>query len=474
MVFSSVTFLYYFLPAFLLCYFLARGTRTRNFVLLVFSLVFYAWGGLANVAVLAVSIVANYLLALMIDARSERWRLKALGLAVAVNLAGLIVFKYAGFLAQNLNLLLAPAGIALPVVHLELPLGISFFTFHAISYLVDVYRRRVSANARFEEIAVYITMFPQLVAGPIVRYSTINRRIAARRTTLGRVSAGLRIFVIGLSWKVLIADEVAPVVAAVFDSQAGAAPNLFEAWIGLLAYALQIYFDFGGYSNMAIGLALAMGLKFPRNFNLPYGSRSITDFWRRWHMSLSSWFRDYLYIPLGGNRRGHLRTAVNLWTVFLLCGLWHGASWNFVIWGIHHGTFLVLERTRFGAVLARAPRVVSHAYVLLVMLTGWVWFRADDLPRAGGMFAGLVGLNGVGAISAGIVTTLQLSTIVVMILGWPLAMFGWPRPGGRRLPERTRLALYGAADTAMMAVLFLLCVISVGAAAYSPFLYFRF
>lgn len=472
MVFSSVTFLYYFLPAFLLSYFaVGGGTRAKNIVLLVFSLVFYAWGGLFNVALLAVSILGNYFLALMVDARSDRWRLRALGLAVAFNLLGLIVFKYAGFLAENFNLLLGPVGVHLPVVHLELPLGISFFTFHAISYLVDVYRRRVKANGRLEEIAVYITMFPQLVAGPIVRYSTIANRIRKRRTTLGRVSAGLRIFVIGLSWKVLIADEVAPIVSIVFDKTAH--PSLYEAWLGILAYALQIYFDFGGYSNMAIGLAVAMGLKFPRNFNLPYGARSITDFWRRWHMSLSSWFRDYVYIPLGGNRRGHLRTAINLWTVFLLCGLWHGASWTFVIWGAHHGSFLVLERTRFGAALSRAPRVVSHAYVLLVVLSAWVWFRAEDLSRAGALFSGLVGLNGVGGASAALASALEPMTIAVMILGWPLAMFGIPRPG-QGLPERLRRPLYGIADTAVMAVLFALSVISVGAAAYSPFLYFRF
>ncbi|MFG1243815.1 MBOAT family O-acyltransferase [Xanthobacter versatilis] len=472
MVFSSVTFLFYFLPAFLLCYFATPGVRAKNLVLLAFSLVFYAWGGLANVAVLAVSIVGNYLFALFIDKRSERWRLRTLGLAVAANLCGLIAFKYAGFLAQNFNVLLEPLGVALPVVHPALPLGISFFTFHAISYLVDVYRRKAAANGRFEEIAVYITMFPQLVAGPIVRYSTIERRIHTRRTTLGRVSAGLRIFIIGLSWKVLIADEVAPVVAAVFDNTPH--PNLGEAWLGLTAYALQIYFDFGGYSNMAIGLAVAMGLKFPRNFNLPYGARSISDFWRRWHMSLSNWFRDYVYIPLGGNRAGHVHTAVNLWTVFLLCGLWHGASWTFVIWGIHHGTFLVLERTRFGAALKRAPRVVSHAYVLLVVLSGWVWFRTDTLPAAMELFEGLVGLNGVGPLAAQLQVTLKPVTMAIMVLAWPLAMFGLPRPGARALSPRVRLALFGTVDTVVVWALFALCVLSVGAATYSPFLYFRF
>ncbi|MFG1418521.1 MBOAT family protein [Xanthobacter sp. V0B-10] len=474
MVFSSVTFLYYFLPAFLACYFLAPGIRIKNTVLLAFSIVFYAWGGLANVVVLASSIVANYFLALLIDARSERYRLKTLGLAVAVNLAGLIAFKYAGFLATNLNILISPLGLALPVVHPELPLGISFFTFHAISYLVDVYRRKVRANGRFEEIAVYITMFPQLVAGPIVRYSTIAHRIRERRTTLGRVSAGLRIFVIGLSWKVLIADEVAPVVSVVFDKTA--VPNLWEAWIGVNAYAIQLYFDFGGYSNMAIGLAIAMGLRFPRNFNLPYRSRSIGEFWRRWHMSLSSWFRDYVYIPLGGSRKGPWRSIGNLWAVFFLCGLWHGASWNYLVWGLYQGLFLMLERTRLGTWLERSPPVVGFLYTQAVLFSSWVWFRASSLEQSKTLFGSLIGLNGTGEVSAALLAELQWMTIAVSILAWPLAIFGLPKPGAgmMRLPERLRSAFYALGDSTVMLVLFILCALSVGAAAYSPFLYFQF
>lgn len=471
MVFSSVTFLYYFLPIFLVAYFATPGTRARNLVLLFFSLVFYAWGGLWNLALLCVSMVGNYALALLIGARPPGRRLGALWLAIALNLAGLIFFKYAGFLAENLNLLL-PDGLDIPVVHPEWPLGISFFTFHAISYLIDVYRGRAKANGRLEEIAVYITMFPQLVAGPIVRYSTIANRIRDRRTTRGRISAGLRIFIIGLSWKVLIADEVAPVATMVFDQVD--VPNFATAWLGLSAYALQIYFDFGGYSNMAIGLALAMGLKFPRNFNLPYGALSVADFWRRWHMSLSSWFRDYVYIPLGGNRNGHLHTAINLWTVFLLCGLWHGAAWTFLIWGAHHGLFLVLERTRFGRALAASPRIVRHAYVFAVFLSGWVWFRALTLDDAITMFQGLAGLNGFGPVDASLMTALQPVTLVILVLGWPLAVWGLPNLKGGRMAPALRRALYGVVDSLVILLLFLLCMMTVGAANYSPFLYFRF
>ncbi len=251
-------------------------------------------------------------------------------------------------------------------------------------------------------------------------------------------------------------------------------PTLYEAWIGITAYMLQIYFDFAGYSNMAIGLAIAMGLKFPRNFNLPYGALSITDHWRRWHISLSTWFRDYLYIPIGGSRCGPLRNLANLWAVFFLCGLWHGASWNFIAWGVHHGTFLVLERLGLGALLDRSPRVLRHAYMLLVVLTSFVWFRTSSIDGSLTYFGSLLGLHGAGALPSALMAELHPMTIAVFVLGWPLAMFGLPRPMGKGLPEKLRLALFGTGDTLVTALLFLLCVMSVGAAAYSPFLYFRF
>ncbi|MCX5497175.1 MBOAT family protein [Kaistia dalseonensis] len=472
MAFSSVTFLFYFLPLFLIIYFITPGIRAKNTVLLIFSLVFYGWGGLSNLIVLGCSILGNFLLALWIDRREPHAKFISLIVAVSANLAGLIVFKYIGFFAQNLNVVLAPLNLAVPVPHLELPLGISFFTFHAISYLVDIYRGKARANPRLEEIAVYLTMFPQLVAGPIVRYSTINSRLRERRTTLGRVSAGLRIFIIGLSWKVLIADAVAPLAEQVFDKISS--PNLAEAWIGVLSYTLQIYFDFGGYTNMAIGLALAMGLNFPRNFRLPYSARSVGDFWRRWHMSLSSWFRDYLYIPLGGNRRGHLHTALNLWTVFLLCGLWHGASWNFVIWGIHHGTFLVLERTRFGKWLAALPRPLPNLYTLAVVITGWVWFRADSLEGAEQMFRGMIGLNGGLELGTATIAALQPATILVFIIAWPLAIWGIPSIGKGWLSVTTRRRIYAPLDALGALFFFILSIVTVAASAYSPFLYFRF
>ena len=466
MVFSSITFLFYFLPAFFLIYFLA-GQNLRNFVLLFFSLVFYAWGETEFVFVLLLSILMNYGFALLIGTRNGWARSLSLGAGVAANLIVLGVFKYADFFAENANALL---GLALDVPHIKLPLGISFFTFHSLSYLIDVARRRVKPNPRLEQVAVYITMFPQLVAGPIVRYSTVSKQIARRRTTLGRISAGLRIFVIGLAWKVLIADQVAPIAATVFDTLK--TPALLEAWLGLVAYATQIYFDFGGYSNMAIGLGIALGFRFPRNFRLPYTSRSITEFWRRWHISLSTWFRDYLYIPLGGSRVSPLRTYLNLWTVFLICGLWHGASWTFVIWGIHHGCLLAIERAGLSRVLARAWPVAAHAYAILAILAGWVWFRAESLPRAQEMFAALLGANGVGPLSMQLHLVLIPASVGALVIGGLSSLGLWPRRSwlGNVVAPPIGISL----DNVAVGTVLILCLLSVGAGSYSPFLYFRF
>ena len=328
MVFSSPTFLFYFLPLFTVAYFASRSLALKNSVLMASSVFFYAWGEPIAILLLLASIGFNYGAAILIDARAGRARRVGLAVAVAANLVMLGFFKYAGFALSSLAPAFAYFGITLPVLHIALPLGISFFTFHCLSYVIDVYRGRFPANRRLTEVALYIALFPQLVAGPIVRYKTVARQLRARRHSLLRSAAGLRIFVIGLAQKVLIADQVARIADTVFDRLIH--PSLAEAWTGLLAYTIQIYFDFAGYSSMAIGLGLMLGFTLPRNFRLPYASLSITEFWRRWHMSLSAWLRDYLYIPLGGSRNGALKTYRNLVTVFLVCGLWHGANWTFV------------------------------------------------------------------------------------------------------------------------------------------------
>ena len=471
MLFPSITFLFYFLPLFFLIYCAAPGITAKNIVLLLASLLFYAWGEPRFVLLLAGQIVMNYGAALAIGATQGRSRKVATALGIAANLALLGLFKYADFAVGTINALVGADAFALP--GLALPLGISFFTFHAISYLVDVHRGGVAPNRSLLAVAVYIAMFPQLIAGPIIRYHTIARRLSGRRMSLGRISAGMRIFVIGLAQKVLIADEVARIAETVFDKLG--APSLAEAWLGLLAYTIQIYFDFAGYSNMAIGLGIALGFSFPRNFRLPYTARSVTEFWRRWHISLSQWLRDYLYVPLGGNRGPAFETYRNLCLVFLACGLWHGANWTFVIWGAHHGAFLIVERAGLGRILAGSPVLLARLYALAAVMSGWVWFRARDLDHALAFFASLAGFHGVSTVSIATHLVLHPATVAAMLLGAVLATVEidiW-RATWRAL-GRVALPVYALGDTAAIALFLALSILSVAAGSYSPFLYFRF
>lgn len=456
MLFASPTFLFVFLPLCLAVYFAGPSVKAKNAILLAASLVFYGWGEPVYILLMAGMTLANYAAALAIDARDGVARKRALALAVALNLGVLAVFKYAGFIALTLGL---------PVPTIPLPLGISFFTFHGLSYLIDTYRRRFPANRDLTQVALYIALFPQLIAGPIVRYKTIAKRLASRRHSLGRASAGMRIFIIGLAQKLLVADPIAPLADAVFDH--AKAPGLIEAWLGAGAYALQIYFDFAGYSTMAIGLGVIFGFTLPRNFRTPYASASITEFWRRWHISLSTWFRDYLYIPLGGNRGPAWKTWRNLIVVFLLCGLWHGAAWTFVLWGAWHGVFLVLERAGLGRMLPRAPRPVGWAYALAAVTLGWVLFRASDMSRVLDLWAGMAGLRGLGGLQAATHAALQPLHLWLLPLAGVLAVFGLPR-------VLRRLRGLAWADTAAIVLLLALCLLKVAWGAYSPFLYFRF
>ena len=467
MVFSSITFLFYFLPIFLAAYFLTPTIQGKNIVTLLFSLIFYAWGEPRFVVILLISIAFNFCAALVVDGLEGTPRRLALAVAVAGNLLVLGIFKYANFITANLSPLLTPLGAPSIQTNIALPLGISFFTFHCLSYIIDVYRRRFHANRNPIDIALYISLFPQLVAGPIVRYKTVARQLDARRFTLGRASVGARIFIVGLAQKVLVADVVAPLVQIAFDQVHER--SLIEAWIGLIAYTVQIYFDFAGYTNMAIGLGIVLGFTFPRNFRMPYTSLSITEFWRRWHMSLSSWLRDYLYIPLGGNRGSNAQTYRNLVMVFLLCGLWHGANWTFVLWGAWHGAFLVIERLGLKSVLARIPTPARWAYALLAVMGGWVLFRSPNLPEAIGYYASLFGRNGVTEISFDMHDALNDRAITTLIIGCALAVLPrwparWSAPFFVRAP----------ADVALTFALLIFSMITVAAGAYSPFLYFRF
>lgn len=471
MTFASKSFLFYFFPIFLICYFSFRNVRAKNIVFIVFSLLFYSASRPIFLIILMASIGANFALALAIDRAEGQRRYRLLAYGAAANLLVLGIFKYTAFFAENLNFLLGFAHLTLPVPRIELPLGISFYTFHAISYVADVAKRRVAANRRFDEFMLYMSMFPQLVAGPIVRYSTVADQLHERRVTLGRFSAGMRIFIIGLAWKLLIADEIAPIADTVFDHTA--VPSLTEAWLGLYAYAMQIYFDFGGYSAIAVGIGVMVGFTLPRNFRIPYAALSITAFWRRWHMSLSAWLRDYLYIPLGGSRGTALRTYANLWTVFLLCGLWHGASWTFVIWGAYHGLFLAIERAGLDRLLVRLPREMAHLYTVLVAFLGWVWFRADGFDAAIRMFVGLFGLNGIGDVPVQLHMQLSPLSIAALIVAGVLGIWKWPRWRCPPLLGNGPLAL-AIGDTIFVVALLALCVIAAGSSSYSPFLYYRF
>lgn len=474
MVFSSIVFLFLFLPVVATAYFVIPR-RWRNVLLLLASLFFYAWGETTFVFVMLTSIALNYLLGLWIGRTrgTPRARLP-LVLAILVNLELLALYKYSTFFIDNLNVLLGWSGRApLMLEGRHLPAGISFFTFQAMSYIIDVYREGARPQKNPLNLALYIALFPQLIAGPIVRYQQVADEIDTRESRLQDVSDGIKRFVIGLAKKVLIANTVAAGADQIFALPASELTTTL-AWFGIACYTLQIYFDFSGYSDMAIGLGRIFGFHFLENFRWPYVARSIQDFWRRWHISLSTWFRDYLYIPLGGNQGGTRRTAFNLVVVFFLCGLWHGAAWNFALWGLFHGFFLVLERGRFGVFLGRWPRLLQHGYTLAVVMAGWVLFRAESLPQAGIYFGALAGL----AEGSSAVRPLALygtpDRILALIVGCIAATPVLPevREWLRRFNRVAAMVELGS--LAGHVALLYACAVMLSAQTYNPFIYFRF
>jgi alginate O-acetyltransferase complex protein AlgI len=480
--FTEPTFLFVFLPVLLALYFLLSrlpSLRLRNLLLAAASVVFYASGGGAFTGLMLASIAVNYVAALAIDrARgtpAARWLLTV---TVAANLLALAVFKYAGFMAVNLNALLPAVGAGtMPVPAVVLPIGISFFTFHAISYVVDVYRRDAEAQKGPVEAALYLLLFPQLIAGPIIRYRDIAVQLTARVVDLDGFATGVRRFVIGLGKKMLIANIVAVPADAIF-ALPPAELTAAHAWLAAACYTLQIYFDFSGYSDMAIGLALLFGFRFKENFNYPYVASSIQDFWRRWHISLSAWFRDYLYVPLGGNRVPAHRVYVNLLTVFFLCGLWHGASWTFVVWGLYQGAFLVLERLGLATGLARTPRPARHLYALLVVMVGWVFFRAESLTAAGGMLRAMAGFSPALPTPYGVGWYLTPEVVLAIAAGVAGSAPIWPALAARLARESAdgpRLGpLASALTCAALVAVFAGCAMLIAARTYNPFIYFRF
>uniref|UniRef100_Q07IQ0 Probable alginate O-acetylase AlgI n=1 Tax=Rhodopseudomonas palustris (strain BisA53) TaxID=316055 RepID=Q07IQ0_RHOP5 len=379
MLFSSSFFIFFFLPITLLIYAATPGIRLKNTILLVASVLFYWLGEKIYIAILFISILQNYAFGILISRHvNARPRLTILVVGIVSNLTILAYYKYFEFFTTTAGL---SSELLTKIAPHHLPLGISFFTFQAIAYLVDIHRRDVVPQRNLIDYALFKAFFPQLIAGPIVRYQTVSRQLKRRRMTFVSFAAGAELFSIGLAKKVLVANSVAGPADQVF-AQPPHDLTAPVAWLGIICYTLQIYFDFSGYTDMAIGLGRMFGFRLPKNFNYPYVAQSIQDFWRRWHITLSTWFRYYLYIPLGGNRNGVVRTQINLILVFLLCGLWHGASWNFVVWGAYHGFFLSLERTRFGRFLKFLPTNARIVYALLVVMIGWVFFRAADLEHA--------------------------------------------------------------------------------------------
>jgi len=470
MVFSSLTFLFAFLPPVVLCFF-ALPPRARTPFLVVVSWLFYAWGEKEIVLFLVATTVINWALALSLERAPSDRRKLILAVAAVANIGALLFFKYTRFFIQNLNAMLTAAGVEplqVPLVHL--PIGVSFVTFEALSYVIDVYRRDLSAARNPLHVAFYISFFPHLIAGPILRYRDIAGPLAAPAVTLSEFDRGVSRFISGLAKKVLLANTLGHVADQIFalgPAQLGTS----VAWLGSVAYAFQIYFDFSGYSDMAIGLGHMFGFTLPENFRQPYTARSIQEFWRRWHISLSSWFRDYLFRPLGGSRLGAARTYCNLLIVFLLCGLWHGAKWNFVVWGLFHGAFLVLERTPLGGLLTRAPRPARHAYTILVVLIGWVFFRADTLGQALRFLRAMAGLGYPASVRAVDFVTPEL--VITMSVAAMLATVSWD--------ERLKLARLGVvkplaelSTVAVQLALLALSILYLAAGTYNPFIYFRF
>ena len=464
-----------FLPLVLVLHFARRDAHWRNAVLLFASLLFYAWGELRFLPLLLLSVVMNLRFGIAVgDAPAERRR-RVLAVAVAANLLLLVIFKYLNFIVDNVNVFLGFSGAGMiEMRQIKLPIGISFYTFHALSYLIDVYRRQVPAQRHFAEFSLYITLFPQLVAGPIIRYKDIYGQLPQRLVTLDDFGAGAMRFVMGLAKKLLIANPL----GAVADTAFGVAAediDVIDAWFGLICYSLQIYFDFSGYSDMAIGLGRVFGFRFPENFAYPYSATSIRDFWRRWHISLSTWFRDYVYVPLGGNRGGTARTMRNLWIVFLLTGIWHGASWNFVIWGAMHGFFLMLERWQPTArFLDAMPRVLQHAYVMLVVMIAWVFFRSDSLPQAMRYLQVLSASSDAAVVTISV--RMQFGNLwPLMILGVMLSFALYPWLLQRCRPAWLRFeALAGVLRAAYLAGTLVICASVMAVDQYNPFIYFRF
>jgi len=471
MVFSSLLFTCLFMPVVFILHTAIKNLKIRNILLLIASLLFYAYGEPSYIFLMLFSALLNYVFALLISKQHKRIFLV---LAVVVNLSLLGIFKYSGFLLTTINDIF---NASLPVPAIPLPIGISFFTFQALSYVIDVYRNDVEAQKNYGKLLLYISFFPQLIAGPIVRYKDIAQEINNRNVDIKNIAFGLRRFIAGLGKKVLISNTMALAVDFVFAIEAGDL-NIVTAWIGAIAYIMQIYFDFSGYSDMAIGLGRMFGFHFKENFNYPYIATSIQDFWRRWHISLSTFFRDYVYIPLGGNRKGKFRTVLNKIIVFFLTGLWHGANWTFIVWGLFHGFFLLLEE--FIPLIKKLPKFILHIYTIVTVTVGFVVFRADTLTQ---------GINYVGKMFSGFDFSPEAMSFaiqnlkpffIVMLVG-AIICCGPLRKISDKIRNLENAEGISKNENALQIISFVLafvvlfwCLIRLAGGSYNPFIYFRF
>ncbi len=460
MIFSSTFFLFLFLPVTLILYYVVPK-RAKNLVLLLFSLVFYAWGEPVYVLLMIYSILFNYTMGCLIDSEPAHKKL-VLVFSVIMNLLILGFFKYYGFLMENIN---AVTGLDLPIRKLALPIGISFYTFQALSYVIDLYRGRFKVQKNVIAFAAYITMFPQLIAGPIVRYEDVAAQMEDRKLSPARFGKGALRFIFGLGKKVLLAN----LIGSLFDTihASGADVSTVTAWIGALAYTFQIFFDFSGYSDMAIGLGEMLGFTFMENFNYPYCAKNVTDFWRRWHISLSTWFREYVYIPLGGNRVKVGRHILNLMIVWMLTGLWHGASWNFILWGLYYGILLIWEKYVWSKL--KVPAAVTRIFTVVLIIIGWVIFSADNVSQIGITLAAMFGHAKLGFIDG--TARYYLST------NWKLLLLEliFSMPMVRALyKECTKHAVTRVLILVFALVLLYVCTAYLVTQNYNPFLYFRF
>jgi alginate O-acetyltransferase complex protein AlgI len=467
-VFSSLFFTFAFLPIMLILYY-TLGKRLRNIVLLALSLFFYAWGEPVYVVLMCASIVINFFLGMLLGkANTGRGRKLFFIISLVFNLGCLAYFKYAGMLIHTVE---SMSGVQLLASAPALPLGISFYTFHILSYVIDVYRGRIRPQKSLVLFALYILMFPQLVAGPIVKYADIEWQLTDRSMSFQKFHAGLNRFLCGLAKKVLLANNIGLLWSEV-KALPGAELSVFLAWAGIIAFTLQIYFDFSGYSDMAIGLGKMLGFRFKENFRYPYISQSVTEFWRRWHISLGSWFRDYVYIPLGGNRAGKRKLILNLFVVWFLTGLWHGASWNFVLWGLYFGALILIEKMFLEKRLKQWPQAVRHTYLLLSVVIGWVFFDFTNLADALSFLHIMFGLGGTVLINAQTITTLEAYSVLFLIS--VIAVSPLPKKLALSLRSKMHPAIYKSAAAIYYCVLMFFSTAYMVGSTFNPFIYFRF